>query len=264
MVKNWIILGDEAFDGSDSYGRIGITKEQQSNWQNIVMEQLNASIQKSYRVREMIENSNVIQIDFHFFVKPKVAVRDVVEFIKTLEERFLNKKIVYNISHNREFSSIFIDFWKVDFDSEDDNLTTEEKKKVKKYTNLIMDYKPGRVYKIKEPVFFPRFLKKLAFQISEPMMIVSHSISKKTMAKSLSNICSLKELIMLGKLPIFFDDTPDMDFYRMIKRIQSMRIENDISWLVIRSSDRFLKEKEQELMSLAKDFQLIVVAIGYC
>ena len=93
MVKNWIILGDEAFDGSDSYGRIGITKEQQSNWQNIVMEQLNASIQKSYRVREMIENSNVIQIDFHFFVKPKVAVRDVVEFIKTLEERFLNKKI---------------------------------------------------------------------------------------------------------------------------------------------------------------------------
>ena len=54
MTKNWIILGDEAFEGSDSTcGRIELTKEQQSDWQNIVKERLNASIQKSSMVRKI-------------------------------------------------------------------------------------------------------------------------------------------------------------------------------------------------------------------
>ena len=83
MIKNWILLGDEAFEGSGStWGRIELSKEQQSNWQDIVMEQLNRAIEKSAKVREMIDNSNIIEFDFYFFEKSKVAEEEVAEFMK--------------------------------------------------------------------------------------------------------------------------------------------------------------------------------------
>ncbi|MBP5197387.1 MAG: hypothetical protein J6035_08315 [Bacteroidaceae bacterium] len=122
IVKNWILLGDEAFEGSDFvWGRIELSKEQQKNWQSIVMEQLNSAIEKSAKVREMIEKSNFIDCDFHFFEKPKVAKEEVAEFMKPLEERFKDKRIVYNVSYNRELSWVFIDFMNVDFQAEEEN-----------------------------------------------------------------------------------------------------------------------------------------------
>ena len=128
MVKNWIILGDEAFEGSEStWGRIELSKEQQSNWQNIVMEQLNSAIEKSAKVREMIDNSNFIEFDFYFFVKPKVTEEEVAEFMKPLEERFKDKRVSYKVSFNREFSWVCIDFMNVNIQPEEDESEVEEK-----------------------------------------------------------------------------------------------------------------------------------------
>lgn len=111
MVKNWIILGDEAFENSDFvWGRIELSRMQQENWQSIVMEQLNSAIEKSAKVREMIDNSNIIECDFDFFEKPKVTEEEVAEFMKPLEDRFKDKTIFYKVSYNRDFSWVFIDF----------------------------------------------------------------------------------------------------------------------------------------------------------
>jgi hypothetical protein len=81
-------------------------------------------------------------------------------------------------------------------------------------------------------------------------------------AKSLYAICSEEELSVLKKMPLFLDDTPDMDFNDMIKRILPVIMENQISWLIIKSSERFVKENEQGLMRLANDFQLKVLTIS--
>jgi len=138
----------------------------------------------------------------------------------------------------------------------------EVQRQIKIYANLIRNYKPGNVYQIKEPVFFPCFIKTLLFQQLDPIMCVSHSISTKSVAKSLYAICSEEELSVLKKMPLFLDDTPDMDFNDMIKRILPVIMENQISWLIIKSSERFVKENEQELMRLANDFQLKVLTIS--
>ena len=128
MVKNWILLGDEAFEGSEStWGRIELSQEQQSNWQNIVMEQLNSAIEKSAKVREMIDNSNFIELDFYFFEKPKVTEKEVDAFIKLLEERFKDKRVSYKVSFNREFSWVCIDFMNVNILPEEDESEVEEK-----------------------------------------------------------------------------------------------------------------------------------------
>lgn len=128
MVKNWILLGDEAFEGSEStWGRIELSKEQQSNWQNIVMEQLDCAIEKSAKVREMIDNSNFIELDFYFFEKPKVTEEEVDAFIKLLEERFKDKQVFHRVSFNREFSWVFIDFMNVNFQAEEEKPEEDEK-----------------------------------------------------------------------------------------------------------------------------------------
>ena len=128
MVKNWILLGDEAFEGSEStWGRIELSKEQQSNWQNIVMEQLNSAIEKSAKVREMIDKSNFIELDFYFFEKPKVKEEEVDAFIKLLEERFKDKQVFHRVSFNREFSWVFIDFMNVNFQAEEEKPEEDEK-----------------------------------------------------------------------------------------------------------------------------------------
>ena len=124
MVKNWIILGDEAFEDSDFvWGRIELSRMQQKDWQSIVMEQLNSAIEKSAKVREMIDNSNIIECDFDFFEKPKVTEEEVAEFMKPLEDRFKDKTVFYKVSYNREFSWVFIDFMNV-------NIHPEEEEKI--------------------------------------------------------------------------------------------------------------------------------------
>ena len=128
MVKNWILLGDEAFEGSEStWGRIELSKEQQSNWQNIVMEQLDCAIEKSAKVRDMIDNSNFIELDFYFFEKPKVKEEEVDAFIELLEERFKDKQVFHRVSFNREFSWVFIDFMNVNFQAEEEKPEEDEK-----------------------------------------------------------------------------------------------------------------------------------------
>lgn len=126
MVKNWIILGDEAFEGSDStWGLIKLSKKQQSDWQRIVMEQLNSAIEKSAKVREMIDNNKYLTVSFGFFEKPKVTEEDVADFMKSIEKRFRDKTVCYTISYNREICLISIGFTNEHFRLEEEESTED-------------------------------------------------------------------------------------------------------------------------------------------
>ena len=72
------------------------------------------------------------------------------------------------------------------------------------YIDFINKCESGSVYSIKEPILCPCFLKALLFEKAEAILFVSHSISTKSMAKSLYDICSKEELSVLTKMPIFF------------------------------------------------------------
>jgi len=89
------------------------------------MEQFNSAIEKSAKVREMIDNSNFIEFDFNFFEKPKVTEEDVAEFMKPLEKRYKNKRTFYKVSSNREFSWVIIDFMNVKFHPEEEESEME-------------------------------------------------------------------------------------------------------------------------------------------
>ena len=91
------------------------------------MEQLDCAIEKSAKVREMIDNSNFIELDFYFFEKPKVKEEEVDAFIKLLEERFKDKQVFHRVSFNREFSWVFIDFMNVNFQAEEEKPEEDEK-----------------------------------------------------------------------------------------------------------------------------------------
>jgi len=132
---------------------------------------------------------------------------------------------------------------------------------IMKISKFIQNCKPGNVNKIKESISFPRFLKTLVFEQSEPVICVSHSLSTISLVKSLYELCSNEEFVRLENLPLFLDDTQDIDFSGMSKRILPVITEESIRWLVLSSSDRFLKMNEQEIERLATDFQLIVVTI---
>ena len=127
MVKNWIILGDEAFEDSEMvWGRVEFSRNQQKNWQSILMDQFNNAIEKSVKVREMINNSNFVDFDFNFFVKPKVTDEEVAEFMKPLEERFKDKTVFYKVSFNREFSWVFINFMNANFQTDEEKPEVDE------------------------------------------------------------------------------------------------------------------------------------------
>lgn len=130
------------------------------------------------------------------------------------------------------------------------------------YIDFINKCESGSVYSIKEPILCPCFLKALLFEKAEAILFVSHSISTKSMAKSLYDICSKEELSVLTKMPIFFDDTPDMDFNGMVKRILPVIMGNNVRWLIIKSSDIFVGMNENELKRLANDFELMIITIS--
>jgi hypothetical protein len=75
----------------------------------------------------MINNSNFVDFDFNFFVKPKVTDEEVAEFMKPLEERFKDKTVFYKVSFNREFSWVFINFMNVNFQTDEEEPEADEK-----------------------------------------------------------------------------------------------------------------------------------------
>lgn len=130
------------------------------------------------------------------------------------------------------------------------------------YADFIRKCEKGKVYSIDEPIFFPRFIKTILFQLQDPIMCVSPSISINTLIKSFCKICSEEELAQLKKKDLYYDSTVDMDFNNMVKRVFPVIIENNIRWLIIKTSGDFFNMNEKSLTLLAKDYKMTIIVIG--
>lgn len=67
MIKNWMILGDEAFDGNDiPVGVIRFSPNELNNWKDVAICKIKNAIDKSPIVREIISWSNCLFVDGFF------------------------------------------------------------------------------------------------------------------------------------------------------------------------------------------------------
>lgn len=111
MVKNWMILGDDAFTANDGcWGNIDLSRKQMKNWQSIVLEQFNSAVEKSEKVRELIAKSKSLAIQFGFFSGSEVTKEHVEQFVQSMKERYGDKDIIYFLDYNREISYVCFHF----------------------------------------------------------------------------------------------------------------------------------------------------------
>lgn len=81
MVKNWLILGDEAFDSDDSpMGLMRFSLEQMKDWQDIAWKQFADIFNNNERVWNMVFNCNMISISGLFYKKSGVKLDQLKEF----------------------------------------------------------------------------------------------------------------------------------------------------------------------------------------
>ena len=120
MVKNWLILGDEAFNSDDSpMGIMRFSLEQMNDWENIAWKQFADIFNNNKRVRNMVYDSNVISISGLFYKKAGVILDHLKEFARTIAYEFDN--IEYGWSDidydtRKDTNMLFITFLHYDSD----------------------------------------------------------------------------------------------------------------------------------------------------
>ncbi len=91
MVKNWLILGDEAFDSNDSpMGIMHFSLEEMKDWQNIAWKQFANIFNNNERVRKMVYYSNGISISGLFYKKSGVILDHLKEFARAIADEYDN------------------------------------------------------------------------------------------------------------------------------------------------------------------------------
>ncbi len=87
MVKNWLILGDEAFD-SDDYpmGLMRFSLEEMKDWQDIAWKQFANIVNNNEKVKRMVFGSNFISISGLFYKKAGVILEHLKEFARAIAD----------------------------------------------------------------------------------------------------------------------------------------------------------------------------------
>lgn len=101
MVKNWMILGDDAFDSeSKPVGVIRLTPDEMDDWQNIAWGRFADVVNNNPIVRKMVYGSNYLYVGGSFNRKASVSFSDLHDFAIYFGEVF----------DNQEFARIYIDY----------------------------------------------------------------------------------------------------------------------------------------------------------
>lgn len=110
MIKNFITLGDAAFDANDApMGIIRFTPDNVSNWKNIALEQLKSV--KTERISQFAKEGGAINISGLFYAKNKIAQADFDDFCGQVAESFgipLLGRPELSSSRHREDNEILI------------------------------------------------------------------------------------------------------------------------------------------------------------
>lgn len=101
MVKNWMILGDDAFDSeSKPVGVIRLTPEEMDNWQDIVWGRFADVVNNNQLVKKMVFGCNYLYVWGSFNRKAGVSFSDLHEFALHFGE----------VLDNLEFGKTHIDY----------------------------------------------------------------------------------------------------------------------------------------------------------
>lgn len=81
MVKNWMILGDQAFDGDEKpLGIIRFTLEEMKDWQSIAWKQFANVVNNNEIVKRMVFGCNRISLSGLFYKKSGVVLEHLNDF----------------------------------------------------------------------------------------------------------------------------------------------------------------------------------------
>ena len=84
-MKNWMILGDEAFDSSERpMGLMRFTLEEMKDWQSIAWKQFADIVNNNEKVRNMVFNCNLINISGLFYKKSGVILDHLKDFARAI------------------------------------------------------------------------------------------------------------------------------------------------------------------------------------
>ena len=87
MVKNWLILGDEAFDSDDfPMGIMHFSLEEMRDWQDIAWKQFANIVNNNEKVKRMVFGSNFISISGLFYKKAGVILEHLKEFARAIAD----------------------------------------------------------------------------------------------------------------------------------------------------------------------------------
>ena len=115
MVKNWLILGDEAFNSNDTpMGIFKFTLEEMKDWQNIAWKQFANIVNNNEKVKRMVFGSNYISLSGLFYKKSGIILDHLNDFAKAIAEEcdnlvFGDAEIDYDT--RKDTNMLFISFY---------------------------------------------------------------------------------------------------------------------------------------------------------
>lgn len=87
MVKNWMVLGDEAFDSNNCpLGIIRFSPEEVNDWQNIAWKQFADIVNNNEIVKKMVFGSNRISLSGLFYKKSGVTLEQLDGFSRAIAD----------------------------------------------------------------------------------------------------------------------------------------------------------------------------------
>ena len=122
MVKNWLILGDEAFNSNDTpLGIFKFTLEEMKDWQNIALKQFVNIVNNNEKVKSMVFGSNFISLSGLFYKKSGIILDHLNDFANAIADECDNLlygdlKIEYDT--RKDTNILFISFYNYNQNSE--------------------------------------------------------------------------------------------------------------------------------------------------
>jgi hypothetical protein len=118
MVKNWLILGDEAFDSTETpLGIFKFTLEEMKDWQSIAWKQFANVVNNNEIVNRMVFGCNRISLSGLFYKKSGVVLEHLNDFARAIASECDNleygdAEIEYDTS--KDTNMLFISFFYYD------------------------------------------------------------------------------------------------------------------------------------------------------
>lgn len=122
MIKNWMILGDEAFNSKhEPVGVIELAPSELDNWQDVAWDRFVDIVNNNERVRDMVFSSNFLYLGAVFSKTSGVTYKDIDEFADVFYQNIddlMYFKIDFNVNPRTDDGTIILGFGMYDKEKE--------------------------------------------------------------------------------------------------------------------------------------------------